>query len=327
MRIAVVGAGAVGGYYGGTLAKHGEQVTLICRGAHRDAIVRDGLHVSSYWGDFTVHVPATADPHEVGPVDLIIYAVKTYHNPAALPLLEPLLGADTAVLSIQNGVESPARIAAVYGWGPVLAGTTYIDAARPAPGRIEQVGATARIVFGEQDGSHSPRAARVADVLTKEGLQVEVSSDIVSALWAKLVLVAATGTVMTAARATYPEVLACPVGALTVRAVMEEIVAVGQAHGAEFVSDVVDVRMATAEADAPGLVSSLQLDFQAGNPLELDDLLGAVVRQGRAKRVPVPASAALYTALYKFRQGHDPDRERQGGRSIMHGAPSRHGTK
>ena len=160
MRIAVVGAGAVGGYYGGTLAKHGEQVTLICRGAHRDAIVRDGLQVSSHWGDFTVYVPATADPHEVGPVDLIIYAVKTYHNPEALPLIEPLLGAGTAVLSIQNGVESTARIAAVYGWEPVLAGTTYIDAARPAPGRIEQVGATARIVFGEQDGSHTPRAAR-----------------------------------------------------------------------------------------------------------------------------------------------------------------------
>ena len=173
----------------------------------------------------------------------------------------------------------------------------------PPPGRIEQVGATARIVFGEQDGSHSPRAARVAAVLAKEGLQVEVSSDIVSALWAKLVLVAATGTVMTASRASCLEVLACPVGALTVRTVMEEIVAVGQAHGAKFASDVVDVRMATAETDAPGLVSSLQLDFQAGNPLELDDLLGAVVRQGRAKRVPVPASAALYTALYKFRQG------------------------
>ena len=303
MRIAVVGAGAVGGYYGGTLAKHGEQVTLICRGAHRDAIVRDGLHVCSHWGNFTVQVPATADPHEVGPVDLIIYAVKTYHNPEALRLLKPLLGADTAILSIQNGVESPARIAAVYGWEPVLAGTTYIDAARPAPGRIEQVGATARIVFGEQDGAYSPRAKRIADVLTKEGLQVEVSSDIVSALWAKLVLVAATGTVMTASRASCLEVLACPVGALTVRTVMEEIVAVGQAHGAEFAGDVVDVRMATAEADAPGLVSSLQLDFQAGNPLELDDLLGAVVRQGRAKHVPVPAGAALYTALYKFRQG------------------------
>ena len=310
MWIAVVGAGAVGGYYGGTLAKHGEQVTLICRGAHRDAIVRDGLHVSSHWGNFTVQVPATADPHEVGPVDLIIYAVKTYHNPEALQLLKPLLGADTVILSIQNGVESPARIAAVYGWEPVLAGTTYIDAARPAPGRIEQVGATARIVFGEQDGSYSPRAKRIADVLTKEGLQVEVSSDIVSALWAKLVLVAATGTVMTASRASCLEVLACPVGALTVRTVMEEIVAVGQAHGAKFASDVVDVRMATAEADAPGLVSSLQLDFQAGNPLELDDLLGAVVRQGRAKRVPVPASAALYTALYKFRQGRDPDKGR-----------------
>ena len=305
MRIAVVGAGAVGGYYGGTLAKHGEQVVLVCRGAHREAIVRDGLHVSSHWGDFTVHVPATDDPREVGPVDLIIYAVKTYHNPAALPLLEPLLGAETAILSIQNGVESPARIAAVYGWAPVLAGTTYIDAARPAPGRIEQVGATARIVFGEQDGAYSPRAKRVADVLTKEGLQVEVSNDIVSSLWAKLVLVAATGTVMTASRASFLEVLDCPVGALTVRTVMEEIMTVGRAHGAEFASDVVETRMATAKADAPGLVSSLKLDFQAGNPLELDDLLGAVVRQGRAKNIPVPASAALYTALYKFRQGQD----------------------
>jgi len=306
MRFAVIGAGAVGGYYGGTLAKQGNQVTLICRGDHRARIVRDGLHVASHWGNFQVPMDTSENPQEVGPVDLIIYAVKTYHNPTALPLIEPLLAPNTSVLSIQNGVESASQIAAVYGWEHVLAGTTYIDASRPGPGRVEQVGPTARIVFGEQDGSRSPRTIRISNALSGEGIQVEISKDILSALWAKLVSVAATGTVMTASRASYIDVLSCPVGESTVRNIMEEIVSVGKAHGAEFASDLVNVRMDTAKTGAPDLISSLQLDFQAGNPLEIDDLLGAVVRQGIAKQVPVPASAALYTALYRFRSGNPP---------------------
>ncbi|MBM3959881.1 MAG: 2-dehydropantoate 2-reductase [SAR202 cluster bacterium] len=303
LRIAVIGAGAVGGYYGGVLARHGEEVFLICRGANRDAIARNGLKVDSHWGNFTVKPTAMPDPKGVGPVDLVIYAVKLYSNPEALPLIKPLLGPRTVILPIQNGAESPAKVAEVYGWDRVVAGTTYIETARVAPGHIHQSGSTARIAFGEQDGSISDRVRMIEKVLTKEGIQVEVSKDIRSTLWSKLVAVAAIGTVMTAFRSSYVDVLANPEGERTVQALMEEIVLVGKSQGVKFAPDVVTKRMAGAREEAREMVSSLQLDFNAGNPLELDDLIGAVVRAGRKSGVPVPASAALYGALYGFRTG------------------------
>lgn len=303
MRVAVIGAGAVGGYYGGALARGGEEVALICRGAHRDAILGDGLQVSSHWGQYTVHPHATSESSAVGAVDLVIYAVKTYHNPEALPLIRPLLREDTIVLPIQNGTESPSRLAEAYGWEHVLPGTTYIEAGRPAPGRIEQSGSVARIAIGEPDGSRSGRVEKVASILDKKGIQIEVSDDITSALWTKLVTVAAVGTAITAARATLVEFLECPAGEDTLRAVMSEIVAVGESEGVQFKPDVVDSQLSDVLAEAEEVQASLQQDFEAGNPLELDDLLGAVVAKGRAEGVPVPASAALYSSLYKFRKG------------------------
>ena len=302
-KVAVVGAGAVGGYYGGALAHAGEEGALICRGEHRAAIEAEGLRVSSHWWDYRVHPQATPDPADVGPVDLVIYAVKTYHNPEALPLIRPLLGADTVVLPIQNGVESPAVLAAEYGWDHVLAGATYIEAARPAPGHVVQSGSVARIAFGEQDGGRSDRVERVAAILDKPGIQIEISEDITSTLWTKLVTVASVGTAMTAARASLVELLDNPEGERTIRAVMEEIVAVGESLGVKFPANVIDDRLAEALAEAEEVRSSLQMDLEAGSPLEIDDLLGAVVRQGRENDVPVRASAALYATLYKFRAG------------------------
>lgn len=303
MRVAVIGAGAVGGYYGGVLAQHGEDVALICRGENRDAIVRNGLKIESNWGNYTVRPRATADPAEAGAADLVIYAVKTYSNDGALPLIRPLLGQGTVVLPIQNGAESAVRVADVYGWDRVLAGATYIETARIGPGHIRQSGPTARIAFGEQDGSYTDRVKRVEKLLNKPGIQVEVSKDIRSTLWSKLVSVAAIGTVMTTFRSSYVEVLQNPEGERTVRTLMEEIVAVGRSQGVKFAPDVVDSRIADARADARNLVSSMQLDFSAGGKLEVENLIGAVVVAGRKAGVPVPASAALYGALWKFRNG------------------------
>lgn len=302
-KVAVVGAGAVGGYYGGALARAGEDVALICRGEHQAAIQAEGLRVSSHWWDYRVHPRATPDPADVGPVDLVIYAVKTYQNPDALPLVRPLLGADTVVLPIQNGVESPAILAAEYGWDHVLAGATYIEAARPAPGHVVQSGSVARIAFGEQDGSRTERVERVAEILDKPGIQIEVSSDIRSTLWSKLVTVGAVGTMMTATRSSLVELLEGPEGERTIRTVMAEILAVGESQGVTFPPNVIDDRLAETLAEAEEVRASLQMDFEAGNPLEIDDLLGAVIRLGRENDVSVPASAALYATLYKFRGG------------------------
>jgi 2-dehydropantoate 2-reductase len=302
-KVAVIGAGAVGGYYGGALAKAGLDVALICRGAHRDKIVADGLYVESNWGNYTVHPQATPDSSEVGPVDLVLYAVKLYSNPEAIPLIKPLLGDNTVVLPVQNGTESAAIIADVYGWDRVVAGTTYIEAGRKDVGHIEQAGATARIAFGEQDGSRTPRIDRIESILTQKGVQAEVSSDIRKTLWSKLILVAAIGTLMAATRGNYVQILENPEGELTLRTVMEEIQAVGEGEGVTFADGLIEGHLEGAREEAHELMASLQIDLEAGNPLEIDNLLGAVIQKGRSNKIPVPASAALYSALYNFRAG------------------------
>lgn len=303
MKIAVMGAGAVGGYFGGVLANSGEEVTLIARGAHGEAINRDGLKVDNHWGNFDVKVPSTPNPAEVGEVDLILHCVKLYSNVDALPLIKPMVGSSTSILTIQNGVTSGETIAAVYGWDRVLQGATYIEAAMMGPGHIEQSGSTAHIEFGENDGSLSDRVERIRALLEKPGIQVSVSSDIVSTLWAKLVAVGAFGTVMTAARATLPEVLSGPEGENSVRTVMEEIVAVGKSEGVKFAPGVVDEKLHDGIEEAEEFKSSLQYDLTNGKPLELDDILGAVVQKGRAAGIPVPASASLVMTLEKFKHG------------------------
>ena len=303
MKVAVMGAGAVGGYYGGVLARDGVDVALICRGAQRDAIRSAGLRVDSHWGQFKVNPFATDDPGEVGPVDLVLHCVKLYSNDEAVPLLRPMVGDETNILTIQNGVTSGQRLADEFGWGKVLQGATYIEAAIAAPGHIEQTGSAARIEFGERDGTANDRAEAIKTLLDRPGIQVAVSSDIASTLWTKLVAVAAFGTVMTVSRASLPEVLGWPEGTATIRTVMEEIVAVGKARGIDFPPDVVDERFAAAAEEADEFRSSLQMDMRAGKPLEVDELLGAVVRMARDMGIPVPASSALVMALEPFKNG------------------------
>ena len=306
MKVAVMGAGAVGGYYGGVLAKDGVEVALICRGAHRDAIRSDGLRVDSHWGEFKVSPAATNDPGEVGPVDLILHCTKLYSNDEAVPMLRPMVGDETSILTVQNGVTSGQMLADEFGWDRVLQGATYIEAGIMAPGHIEQTGSAARIEFGERDGTMSDRAQAIKSLLDRPGIQVAVSSDIVSTLWTKLVAVAAIGTAMTVSRSSLAEALSWPEGTATIRTVMEEIVAVGKARGIDFPPNVVDERFEAAAEEAEHFKSSLQADMQAGKPLEVDELLGAVVRMGREMGIPVPASSALVMALEPFKRGGRP---------------------
>ena len=303
MKIAIMGAGAVGGYYGGTLARHGLDVALICRGPHRDAIARNGLQVTSHWGKFTVHPLAASDPAEVGQADLVLHCVKLYSNHEAVPLMRPLVGRNTRILTIQNGVTSGQRLADEFGWDRVLQGATYVEAAITAPGSVEQTGPTARIEFGETDGTKSERAESVRKLLDRTGIQAEISSDVTAALWTKMVAVASIGTLMTAARASLTEVLGWPGGADVIRTVMEEIVAVGKSKRVSFPPDVVSERFQAAASEAEHFRSSLQMDLNAGRPLEVDDLLGAVVRMARDAGIPTPASETLVMTLERFKRG------------------------
>ena len=303
MRIAVMGAGAVGGYFGGVLANQGEDVVLIARGAHGDAIAKNGLQVDSHWGNFNVNVRVTDEPSSMGVVDLVLYCTKLYSNAEALPLIKRMIGPSTSILTIQNGVTSGSIIAEYYGWEHVLQGATYIESGIAGDGYIHQSGSTARIEFGEKDGSSTERTKAIFNLLNREGIQAVVSSNMVDALWNKMVMVGAIGTIMAASRASLPEILASPNGEHTVRSTMEEIVAVGQSQGITFPPRCVESKMQTAIAEAEEFQASLQYDLTSGKPLELDDILGSVVKIGREVGIPVPSSAALVTVLDRFKHG------------------------
>ena len=298
-----MGAGAVGGYFGGVLANQGEDVTLIARGAHGDAIATNGLQVDSHWGSFNVNVDVTDDPSTVGNVDLVLHCTKLYSNEEALPSIKGMIGDDTVVLTIQNGVTSGSVIAGYYGWDHVLQGATYIESGIVSPGHIHQSGSVARIEFGENDGSSTARTEAIRTLFDRPGIQVEVSGNIVDTLWSKLVSVGAIGTLMTASRASLPEILASPHGEETIRLLMEEIVAVGQSQGVTFPPRCVESKLEGAKAEAEEFQSSLQYDLSIGKPLELDELLGAVVKIATESNIPVPASSSLVTVLDKFKQG------------------------
>jgi 2-dehydropantoate 2-reductase len=303
MRIAIMGAGAVGGYFGGLLANQGEDVVLIARGAHGDAIAKNGLEVDSHWGNFNVKVPVTDDPSTVGEVDLIIHCIKLYSNADAFPTMKGMIGENTNILTIQNGATAGQILGEAFGAKHVLQGATYIETGIAGPGHIRQSGSTAMIEFGEDDGSETERTNAIKKLFSREGMQVAVSSNIVDTLWTKMVAVGAIGSVMAASRASFVEILASAHGEQTVRTVMEEIVAVGQSQGVTFAPNCVDEKMSDAIAEAEETQASLQYDLDHGRPLELDDILGAVVKIGREAGIPVPASAALVTVLDKFKQG------------------------
>lgn len=303
MKIAVMGAGAVGAYYGGALAKDGADVVLIARGEHGAAMRENGLSIASHWGDYVVNPRVALSPEEAGIADFVIHCVKLYSNSDTVPTMHPLVGHDTVILTVQNGITGGESLAAEFGWERVLEGATYIETSIAAPGRIVQSGSAARIEFGERDGSVSERVKSLRDVLFAPGIQVEVSSDIRASLWSKMVVIGALGTIVTSTRASLPEVLEMEEGMNTIRTVMEEIVASGKANGIKFPNGIVDEKIEDVIAEADEFQSSLQSDFNRGGRLELDDILGAAVRLGRAAGIPMPASAALVMTLQKFKDG------------------------
>ena len=303
MRIAIMGAGAVGAYYGGALARSGADVVLIARGDHASAMRQEGLRVDSHWGDYVVHPEVALTPEEAGVADLVLHCVKLYSNAATIPTMSPLVGDETVILTVQNGITGGDSLASEFGWEKVLEGATYIETSIAGPGHIVQTGSAARIEFGERDGSVTQRVEKIRDVLSVPGIQIDVSSDIQASLWSKMVAIGALGTIVTAARASLPEVLEMQDGMETIRTVMEEIVASGKANGVKFADGIVDVKLGDAIAEADEFQSSLQSDFNRGGKLELDDILGAAVRLGQASGIPMPASTALVMMLQKFKHG------------------------
>ena len=286
-----MGSGAVGGYFGGLLHKGGLEVTLVARGAHRDAILRDGLRVESVTsGDFVVHPPAVERPDGSWKADLALLCVKSYHNAEAIRTMEPAIGEGTSVLTLQNGLGSGDELAAAFGRDKVLLGAAYIEASRKAPGVIYEGGGPCRIVFGEEDGSESAKAIAVRDAIASAGIDVELSTDVAAALWNKLLFICALSGMSCVARATMVEVLASPGTKELARRAIVEAEGVARALGVDLAEDVVESTMSYLVEHQASLTSSMYLDLQRGSRLELDVLNGAVSRLSKEVGVPTPVN-------------------------------------
>ena len=303
MHVVIMGAGAVGGYFGSALSKNGVDVTFVARGQHLEHMKKYGLKIDSHWGNFLVKSRFTDSLENIKKADLIIQATKLYSNSSALPLLKPVIGTNTVILTIQNGISSGEIISEYYGWEKVLQGATYIETEIINSGYIQQTGSVAMIEFGEKDGKISDRCLRVKDILDVDGIQVNISKDIASTLWIKMVSVGAIGTLATAARSSLVEMISGEFGSESLKNIMEEIVAVGKSEGIQFPIGVVDEKFNSAIREAEEFKSSLQYDFNNHKPLELDDILGTVVRIAKKNDIPTPASTILMSVLEKYKKG------------------------
>ena len=300
MKIAVLGSGAVGGYYGALLARAGHDVTFIARGAHLDAIRSQGLRVRGPLGDWLIRAGAEHDTAGVGQVDLVLFAVKTYDNDSALPLLGPLVRESTIVLTLQNGVDSPDAVAAVVGQRPVVGGAAYIATALSAPGVIEQTGTYRRIAFGEvfdHTGAVTPRITRLHEALTAADIQSEPSADGRVPLWEKFTYLAPFAGMTGAARQAVGVIRSEPAARAQLLAAFAEVHALALAEGVPVSADLLDRVLAYVDGVPETMRSSLLIDLAQGKRLEVEALQGAVVRRAALRSVPVPVMTTLYAVL------------------------------
>jgi 2-dehydropantoate 2-reductase len=300
MHFAILGSGAVGGFYGAKLARAGHQVSFVARGAHLRAIRERGLMIWSPLGDFVVRARADEDTAAIGPVDVVLFAVKTYDNATAIPLLAPLVGPSTVVVSLQNGVDSVDALAAAVGPDRVLGGPTYVATALSAPGLIEQTGLHRRIVFGEVFGERDAVSARVriiAEAMAAADIQAEPVADARVPLWEKFIYLAPFAAFTGAARLPIGPLWRDPVIRASFLDAVAEVARVAGAEGVAVPDGVMDRVIAYVDALPPGTRSSLLIDLQIGKRIEIESLAGSVVRRGGAAGVATPILAGLYAVL------------------------------
>jgi 2-dehydropantoate 2-reductase len=297
MRIAVYGAGGVGGYFGGRLAQAGSDVHCIDRGAHLQALREHGLRVQSVRGDFAVQVPATDDPAEVGPCDYVLFGVKSFDTEPAAARLGPLLGEGTAVLSLQNGVDNEEKLAQAIGLDHVMGGAAFIFAGKAAPGVIVHTGGPTSITFGELDGRVSERAQRLLECCQRAGFGAELSESIKTVLWAKFAFICAQAGMTAAVRLPIGELRTVDAAWAGFGRLVAEVAAVAEAEGSPIPAAGQQRALGLAQSVEPGSFSSLHDDLVAGRRMELEALHGLVVRRAAEHGVPVPMSEAIYAIL------------------------------
>jgi 2-dehydropantoate 2-reductase len=304
MRIAVIGAGGVGGAFGAALAKGGADVTFLARGAHLKAMRENGLKVLGPRGDIHLQpTKATDDPAAIGPVDVVLFCVKLWDVESAGAAIKPLIGPQTAVIPLQNGIDASERLIPILGKDAVMGGVAQISATIAEPGVIRQTGTFMRLVFGELDGRPSARGAAFHAACQAGGFDSTNTNDVVVALWEKFVLLATNSSVVSLTRLPFGKLRDDPeVFALFEKAI-HEVAAVGRARGVKLAPDLEERLLKATRGFPPEMMPSMAVDLLRGNRLELPWLGGKVVSLGRELNVPTPTYDVMYAALKPYANG------------------------
>ena len=305
ISVAVVGAGGTGGYYGGALARAGNQVTMVARGPHLAAIRATGLQVNTVLlGDFHLDVDATDDMSSVGPVDLVIFAVKSYGTNAAIRDMGPLVGDDTMIISTQNGIDSERLLGEALGAEHVLGCAATVSAKIVAPGVVTQGGGPGSLVIGEMgsadlnaQGAVTERVNDLVERCKAAGLAAETHEDIVMAIWEKFIFICALSGMTALTRKPIGEIFSQPSTAEMYLQVLAEVAEVGSAEGVALPGDIAQNTLAATQAREPFIIGSMGHDLIAGNPIEIGLLNGRVVELGKKHGIPTPANFAIEAAL------------------------------
>ena len=298
MKIAMMGSGGVGGLIGARLAHAGYDVSFIARGAHLAAMREHGLRLESSVGN--VHLPrprVTDDPSTIGPVDIVIFSVKLWDTEPAARAILPLIGPETGVISLQNGVRKDDILRPIVGEKALMGGVAYMGTAIARPGVIQHTGTVQRVVFGEYDGRRSKRAQELLEWCRKAGLDAAISDDIRRTLWEKFAFLVGMAAVTATIRLPIGPIRSHPLTREFYLDAMREAAAVGRAHGVRLPADFAEERMAFVDTLPPTMTASLQLDLERGNPLEVEWLSGSVVELGAAVGVATPIHRAARDIL------------------------------
>ncbi len=304
MRIAVIGAGGTGGYFGGLLARAGEDVTFLARGRQLEALRTNGLTVKSRLaGTFSLPIHATSDPQEIGQVDLVLFSIKMYDIRAALEGLHHLIGPETVVLPLQNGIDAAEQIGQVVGMQHLIGSAAYVTSQIESPGVIAQTAGAGSIELGELAGGQSERTQRLQQVLRHAGISTELPHDIRVALWKKFIFICAFSGVTALTRLPLGQVFAYPETSDLLKAVMREGEALARARGIALPANIVEQGYTSLQALEPWAKGSMAFDLLAGRRLEIEALNGTMVRLGEEHNIAVPFNFAIYAALKPYTNG------------------------
>jgi 2-dehydropantoate 2-reductase len=304
VRIAVVGAGGVGGGFGAALAKAGADVTFIARGAHLAAMKASGLKIQGGRGEtHLLPTQATDNPAEVGPVDIVLFCVKLWDVETAGRQIQPLVGTHTGIIPLQNGIDAAERLLPILGHSAVMGGVAQISAAIVAPGVIQQVGTFMRMIFGELDGRRSKRAGDFHTLCVKAGFDATLSDQILTELWMKFILLASNAGMTALARQPIGKLRDDPDLRPIFLSAWREVIDVGRAKGIQLPADALDKIADFTDHAPPAMKASMAIDLERGNRLELPWLSGKVAAMGRELGVPTPTHNMMYAMLKPYVMG------------------------